>query len=194
MRHCADARNVWNFALEQTNFYRLGMDSSPSYNEQAAQLAEARKGTWLGEGSSSVQQAALKDFHQGMRSWWGGSHRPPTWRRRFCSRVLLYPRRGRSQAVPEMGDGAGSEVWTGPVSVVAPDAGQPWHGPGDAGPVGPVARFLLRPQAPVERTATGAVVGIDRGVANTLTTSDGEHLRIPTPTVSARARWERRPA
>ena len=38
-------------------------------------------------------------------------------------------------------------------------------------------------QVPVERTATGVVVGLDRGVANTLTTSDGEHLGIPTPTV-----------
>ena len=34
-------------------------------------------------------------------------------------------------------------------------------------------------QVPVERTATGVVVGLDRGVANTLTTSDGEHLGIP---------------
>ncbi len=48
------------------------------------------------------------------------------------------------------------------------------------------------PQTPVERTATGAVLGIDRGVANTLTTSDGEHLGIPTPTVSERARLQRK--
>ena len=44
------------------------------------------------------------------------------------------------------------------------------------------------PQAPVERTPTGAVVGIDRGVANTLTTSEGEHRGIPTPTGAERAR------
>ncbi len=34
------------------------------------------------------------------------------------------------------------------------------------------------PQARVERTATGVVVGLDRGVANRLAMSDGEHLGI----------------
>ena len=30
VRHCADARYVWNLALEQTNLYRLGVGSTCS--------------------------------------------------------------------------------------------------------------------------------------------------------------------
>jgi len=48
-RHCADARYVWNLALEQANCYRPGRPT-PGSAERFHQLAEARKGTWLGEG------------------------------------------------------------------------------------------------------------------------------------------------
>ena len=47
------------------------------------------------------------------------------------------------------------------------------------------------PQSRVERTATGAVVGVDRGVVNTLATSDGEFLPIPVLTPAGRARRAR---
>ena len=165
VRHCADARYVWNLALEQTNFYRPGMGSTPSYKGQAAQLAEARKGTCLGEGSSLVQQTALKDFHQGMRNWWGGSHRRPTWRRRFVH---------ESFCIRDVVVGKLSRKWA---AVLVPK-------------LGPVS--FSAPQAPVERTGTGAVVGLDRGVATTLTTSDGDHLGIPIPTGAvSRGRGER---
>ena len=30
VRHCADARYVWNLALEQTNLYRLGVGGTCS--------------------------------------------------------------------------------------------------------------------------------------------------------------------
>jgi putative transposase len=39
--------------------------------------------------------------------------------------------------------------------------------------------FTSMPE-PRERTSTGAVVGIDRGIATTLATSDGQMFRIPT--------------
>ncbi len=191
VRHCADARYVWNLALEQTNFYRPGRGSTPSYNGQAAQLAEARKGTWLGEGSSSVQQTALRDFHQGMRNWWGGSHRRPTWRRRFvhesfCIRDVVVRKLSRKWAavlVPKLGPvrfrlSRPLPIEHGMGRVTLDRQGR-WH------------VSFSAPQAPVQRTATGAVVGIDRGVANTLTTSDGEHLGIPTPTGPQRARRAR---
>ena len=43
----------------------------------------SRKVSWLGEGSSSVQQQALRDFDQALRNWWGGTRCRPTWRRKF---------------------------------------------------------------------------------------------------------------
>ena len=55
VRHCGDARAVWNLALEQANYWRRGRSSSPGSAERFRQLAEARKDSWLGEGSSSVQ-------------------------------------------------------------------------------------------------------------------------------------------
>ncbi len=70
VRHCGDARFVWNLALEQANCYRAGRPS-PGAAERSRQLAEARAGTWLGDGSSSVQQQALRDFDQAMRNTGG---------------------------------------------------------------------------------------------------------------------------
>ena len=58
-----------------------------------------------------MQQPALRDFHQGMRNWWGGSHRRPTWRRRFvhesfCVRDVVVRKLSRKWAmalVPKLG-------------------------------------------------------------------------------------------
>jgi putative transposase len=75
-RHCADARYVWNLALEQANYYRPGRPM-PSSAERYRQLAEARRETWLGTGSSSVHKQALRDFDQALGNWWAGTHRRP---------------------------------------------------------------------------------------------------------------------
>jgi putative transposase len=91
-RHCADARAVWNAALEQLNWWRPGRPASPGAAQRYRELAEARKDLdWLAAGSSSVQQQALRDFEQACRNWWAGSHRRPRWRRKgvcegFCVR------------------------------------------------------------------------------------------------------------
>jgi Putative transposase DNA-binding domain len=50
--------------------------------EQSRQLTAARaENPWLREGSQTVQQQALRDFAQGMRSFFAGPHRRPTWRK-----------------------------------------------------------------------------------------------------------------
>ena len=179
-RHCGDARFVWNLALEQTNLYRPHRGPTPNHAERNRQLAEARRDSWLGEGSSSVQQVALRDFDQALRNWWGGSHRRPTWRVKginesFCVRdvvVTKLNRRWGSVNVPKLGavkfrlsrrlpDKYG-------MARVALDKAGRWH-----------VSFTAAPLAK-ERVATGAEVGVDRGVATTLATSDGQMLRIPT--------------
>ena len=53
------------------------------YNSQARELAEARKITWLKEGSSLIQQQVLRDLDKAFQNWW---KRPdhfgrPTWRK-----------------------------------------------------------------------------------------------------------------
>jgi hypothetical protein len=177
--HCSHARFVWNLALEQANGWRPGRAASPSSGERFRQLAEARRGSWLGEGSSSVQQQALRDFDRALREWWAGSHRRPRWRKQgvdegFCVRDVKVRRISRKWAemhVPKCGPirfrltrplGA-----HGMARVTLDRAGR-WH------------VSFAAPQPPVPRAPIRAVVGIDLGVAHTVTTSDGVHLNIPT--------------
>lgn len=188
-RHCADARYVWNLCLEQSNLYRPTFGPTPRFQPQ---LAEARKGTWLGEGSSSVQQVAIRDFEQAMRNWWGGSHGRPTWRKRgrsdgFAIRDLTVAKLSRHWAtvnVPKCG----------PVRFrlsrpIPPDAKSAratcdssgrWH----------VAFTSGQPE--FHREATGLRVGLDMGIANAVTTSDGEHVAAPTRLTRGETQRKRR--
>lgn len=177
-RHCADARFVWNLALEQTNWWRPGRQPTPGSAERFRQLAEARAGSWLGTGSSSVQQQALRDFDRAWRSWLAGTHRRPRWRKAgvdegFCIRDVSVRRISRKWAevhVPKVG-------WVrfrltrplrkhGMARVTRDRAGR-WH------------VSFCAPQMPVVRIAAGAAVGVDVGVARSVTTSDGEHFDVP---------------
>ncbi|HEY2700176.1 MAG TPA: helix-turn-helix domain-containing protein, partial [Pseudonocardiaceae bacterium] len=81
-QHCAQARFVWNLAVEQLG-YRHHRQALPNYVVQSQQLTEARAVfEWLRAGSQTVQQQALRDFFQAMANWWGGTHRRPNWRKR----------------------------------------------------------------------------------------------------------------
>ena len=81
LEHCRHARFVWNLAVEQQQFWRPGRHA-PGYNEQSAQLTEARaEYDWLAAGSQTVQQQALRDFAQAMRNFFTGTHRRPTFRK-----------------------------------------------------------------------------------------------------------------
>jgi putative transposase len=176
--HCADARFVWNLALEQANCWRPGRRPMPGNAERNRQLAEARAGSWLGTGSSSVQQQALRDFDQALRNWWAGTHGRPRWRKEgvdegFCIRDVKVRRISRKWAevhVPKVG-------WVrfrltrplgehGMARVTRDRAGR-WH------------VSFSAPQPPVGRTATGAAVGIDVGVVHAATTSAGDHFDVP---------------
>ena len=83
VKHCADARFVWNLGLEQRNLWRRGMKSISVYDQKRS-LTEARNTTdWLGERSSVIQQQTLFDLDRAFRNWWKNpSHfRRPTWRK-----------------------------------------------------------------------------------------------------------------
>lgn len=192
--HCGHARFVWNLALEQTNCYRPG-HPLPGGAERFRQLAEARQGTWLGEGSSSVQQQALRDFDQALRNWWAGTHRRPRWRKQgldegFCVRDVKVKRLNRRWAevlVPKVG-------WVrfrlsrplpkrhGMARVTLDRAGR-WH------------VSFAAPQPTVVREPTGQAVGLDAGVIATLTDSEGRRFHAPGPSATEcrrRHRLERR--
>jgi putative transposase len=193
--HCAHARFVWNLALEQANWYRPEWGPTPGYVAQSAQLTEARAANgWLAAGSFTVQQQALRDFAQAMKNWWAGTHNRPTWRKKGrhegfrivavkSGHLRRLNRRGAEVFVPKVG-------WlrfrlTRPLPMGAKsyritlDRAGRWH-----------VAFALKPE-PIDRQPTGAMIGIDRGVANTLATSDGQLLHVPVLTPTERARLAR---
>ena len=65
--HCAHARFVWNLAVEQQSWWWPGRGGAPSPAARMRQLAEARAAeSWLAQGSSSVQQQALRDLDKAL--------------------------------------------------------------------------------------------------------------------------------
>ena len=82
LRHCADARYVWNLCVEQESWWRRGRGKMPGFAERCRQLTEARADNpWLAEGSVIVQQQAIRDHGQAMANFFAGTHRRPRWRK-----------------------------------------------------------------------------------------------------------------
>ncbi|HEY2697622.1 MAG TPA: transposase, partial [Pseudonocardiaceae bacterium] len=182
-QHCAHARFVWNLAVEQLG-YRHHRQPLPNYVVQSQQLTEARATYgWLGAGSHTVQQQALRDFAQAMANWRAGSHRRPNWRKRGrqegfrivgpqALRVEQLNRRWSRVAVPKVGwvrlrrsrDLADWKSYR-----VTLDPSGRWH-----------IAFAVVP-APLEGPGDGSVAGIDRGVAVTPALSDGATYQAPPP-------------
>ena len=162
--HCSDARYVWNLALEQHNLRRRERLQKITYNTQAHELSEARKESWLKEGSAAVQQQALRDLNQAFQNWW---KRPdhfgrPTWHKAginegFVIRDLSVRRINRRWGqvfVPKCGwvkfrvTREWSDIETASSARVTLDRSGRWF----------VSFTRLAPQ--IERKSTGAIVGL----------------------------------
>ncbi|WP_433478619.1 RNA-guided endonuclease InsQ/TnpB family protein [Spirillospora sp. CA-142024] len=195
LQHCGHARFVWNLAIEQHACWRPSRGPAPRFAEQCRQLTQARaEFARLRAGSVTVQQQALKDFHQAMSHFFAGTHRRPTWRkagrhegfrivavkpgdvRRVSRRVgqVKIPKVGWvrfrwSRAVP---DGVKS------FRVTRDRAGR-WH-----------VAFAAIPN-PIPAPGSGEVVGVDRGVAVAAALSTGDLLRVPGLRETERARLAR---
>lgn len=190
--HCAHARFVWNLALEQTNLYSVQRGPAPNNAERGRQLAEARQHSWLGEGSSTVQQQALRDFDQAMKNWWGGTHGRPTWRTRQSHnsfrvrdvKVRKVNARWGAIFVPKIGyvgfrlsrpmpDDFG-------MATISVDHSGRWH------------VSFTAPQPDFVRSPTGAEVGLDLGIKRSVTSSEGEHHDLPALLTPGEAQRKRR--
>ena len=180
--HCAHARFVWNLAVEQQSWWRPGRSNAPSSAERYRQLAQARQAEhWLGAGSSSVQQQALRDFDRAMAAFFDPAHpaRKPDYRSRrdiqgFAVRDTKARRVNRRWGeihIPKCG--WVRFRWTRPlpsrlgVARVTCDRARRWQ------------VSFPAPQSPVARERTGETIGVDRGVTTALVTSDGQHYRAP---------------
>ena len=182
-RHCADSRYVWNLGLEQRNYWVQGHTQKLTYNMQAHELTEARKGTWLKEGSAAIQQQALRDLDRAFKNWW---RRPdhfgrPTWRKAginegFAIRDLSVRRLNRKWGqvlVPKCGwikfriTRTWIDIETASSARVTKDRSGRWF------------VSFTRPAAKLERSATDKAVGLDMGVTHTAAMSDGQFLDMP---------------
>jgi putative transposase len=194
LEHCRHARFVWNLAVEQQQWWQPGR-RAPGYDEQSAQLTEVRaQYDWLGAGSQTVQQQALRDFAQAMRNFFAGTHGRPSWRKAGVHEgfrqvglkqrhVEKLNRRYGRVGVPKVG-------WvrfrsTRPVTAgvksyrITRDRSGRWH-----------VAFAHIPE-PIRGPADGSVVGVDRGVVVSAALSTGELLQAPGLKPRERARLRR---
>jgi putative transposase len=158
----------------------------------AAQLTEARHQTWLGEGSQTVQQQALRDLEQAFKNWWNnpGQFGRPTWRVRgkhegfriVGTQAQRWERLSRNRArvlVPKIGwvDWRWSRNPGNPKSyrITKDRSGQWW------------IAFAVVPE-PLCGPNVGSRVGIDRGVAHAFVTSNGEIIDVPGLSINESAR------
>lgn len=187
-RHCADARFVWNLAIEQFRYRERrerGTTGRPAPGPAARQkqLAEARQEfPWLAAGSSAVQQQALRDFDRAAQACFDGIAKEPTWRKRgksegFCVRdtkVVIHNQQWAQIAVPKLGWVKFKLSRALPVGKlgmarITCDGGGRWH----------VSFPAPQPAVSAAGGRTGRAIGIDRGVATTIATSDGQMFRAP---------------
>jgi transposase len=182
VRHCSDARYIWNLALEQWNHWQPGFKHSPGYVEQARQLSELREAVpWVSEGCVTVQQQALRDFHQAWHNFFEHTHHRPTWRRKGIHEGfrIVALKKGHVQRlnrtwsliwIPKTGwirFRSSRQVPTDARSFrVNLQAGQ-WH-----------IAFAVKPE-PIEGPGDGSLLGIDRGVVMPIACSDKTSYAVP---------------
>lgn len=186
-RHCADARFVWNLAVEQFRWRENKQRgttgrSAPGPAARQKQLAQARQEfEWLAAGSSAVQQQALRDFDRAAQACFDGIASEPMWRKRgksegFCVRdtkVEVRNHQWAQVAVPKLGWVKFKLSRALPVGKlgmarITMDGGGRWH----------VSFPAPQPAVP-DAGRAGRAIGIDRGVATTIATSDGQMFRAP---------------
>lgn len=181
MRHCSDARYVWNLAVEQSNI-RTSRRSGPGFSEHCRQLTEARAAfSWLAEGSQTVQQQALRDYDAAKREYHRGTRGRPNWRK--AGRDEGFRIVGRHARKVERVSKHRGRVWIPKAGWVTlrwsrnvPDA-QSYRVTRDRAGRWHIA-FAAIPR-PVRPPGNASVVGVDRGVNVAVATSVGDLLRIP---------------
>jgi len=194
--HCAHARFVWNLAVEQQSWWRLGRKSAPGYVEQCRQLTEARaESDWLRAGSAEIQGRALRDFSRAMSNFFGRTHRRPTWRKAGRNEGFGVHNVGRSYEIKRLSRHVGAVRvpkigwvrfrWSRAVPddaksyrVTLDRAGR-WH-----------VAFTAVPD-PIPAPGNGEVVGIDRGVAVSAALSIGGLLSVPQMSPGRKSRLAR---
>lgn len=188
--HVGQTRFVWNIALEQCEL----APSFGKYVDQSAwdrNLSELRgEIDWLADGSSAVQQAALRDLRQAFRNWWKNpTHFGHPKRRKFgrsegfTIRDLTVRKLSRKWAtvlVPKVGHvkfrlSRPIPPETKSARITLDRSGR-WH------------VSLVAVPLQIEGPGTGEIVGVDRGVAIDFQCSDGRAWDVPDLTAGEQRR------
>lgn len=182
--HCDHARYVYNLGLEHRQMNWKGRRHHVTYEQQAAQLTEARKEfDWLREGSTVVQQGALRDLDRAYANFFSKRARFPRFRsardtrQSFVVRDLKVRRHSKRHAallVPKVGwvKFRLSYPWekvTEATSARIIREGNQWH-----------VALTAPPRGKRNTEASAQPIGIDRGVKQTLATSDSELFQVPS--------------
>lgn len=193
--HADHARFIYNIALEQRSLWTPAKRYSPhkiTYNTQARELTELRKDTdWLRAGSTVVQQGALRDLDIAFKRFFARQGRYPQFKSAmsgkdgFAIRDVSLRRINRKWAlilIPKVGwvRFRLSYPWAeakAATSARATFRAGLWH-----------VSLTTPPRAKVLAN-TGRVVGIDRGVKNTVATSEGNLDTIPGFSTGEQARF-----
>jgi putative transposase len=185
--YCAQARYIWNLAVEQHAHWRPGRKSAPGYLAQCRQLTQARaEYAWLAAGSQMVQQQALRDFAHARTAFLDPRNpaRRPTWRKAGRDEGFrIVGKRGQQWDVRRLSRNVGEvripkagwvrfrwsrQVPPGVKSYrVTLDRSGRWH-----------VAFAAVPE-PVPAPGNSQVAGIDRGVTVSAVLSTGEMLSVP---------------
>lgn len=185
VEHCGQARFVYNNGLakrqaltdeDRKNGIRV------NFSTQCKDLAVLRKELdWLGAGSSVVQQGALRDLDRAFKNFFKGRADYPVFKKRkktdlggFVVRDVTVRRLNRRNAevlIPKLGYvrfrlSVGWAEIQQATSARITCRNNRWH-----------VSFVTPPK-PKQTTGQG-VVGIDRGVAVTAMTSDGQKFHAP---------------
>ncbi|KQY64658.1 MULTISPECIES: RNA-guided endonuclease InsQ/TnpB family protein [unclassified Nocardioides] len=205
VEHCHHARFVFNIGLEQRSMWSRDRHNRGTHPElgpldavrvttttQMRELAQLRAELdWLRVGSSSVQQAALRDLDRAFANFFAGRAAYPRFKRRadregsFVVRDLTVRRLNRKWGVvtvPKVGlvrfkvSRLWAEIEAATSARITHRNGR-WH------------ISFTTPPADKIAAGTGCVVGIDRGVKNTLATSEGKMAQAPALTEGEQARF-----
>lgn len=191
--HFAHARYVYNLGLEHREMRYSGRRAATSSALQMRELTEARREfEWLAEGSSSVQQVALRDLDRAYANFFNHRAEFPTFRSKSDPRQSFAIRDVRLRRL--------NGKW---VAITVPKAGQvkfrcsrPWPQVCQATSAR-ISRhngqwhvsLTTPPPGKINEDAAAETIGIDRGVAHTLATSSGEFFQAPSWTAGEQRRF-----
>lgn len=178
-------RLIYNIALEQRRdhwrAFRRMTGNNINYVSQARELTDLRREyDWIAAVSQTCQQQALRDLDRAYSNWFKGVARYPSPRKRGRNDTFRF--QGREVETRRL-NGNWSEVRLPKIGWVRFRDTRPLRGKVNNAtisvePNGWHISFALS----IEHEAPANIapaVGIDRGVANTLTLSTGEHIRMP---------------